>query len=229
MTRPKAISYSRVSTGEQIISAEDQADRIRTYCQNLDYELVEELEDNGLTGRLYPQDRPGLSQAIRLIETGQAEILVCLDQTRLSRRMDICDFYTDLGRLGGSVEYLESPNPSMATATDRFVTRILAAESAYERDRLAERTAKALERLKKTGKRLGMPVSEESRKAGRLASELRESGLTLAKIADRLNQAGMTSARGKPFTVGIVKNVLRSFQLDREAESNRIEYQKGQG
>ncbi len=72
------------------------------------------------------------------------------------------------------------------TPTGRMMLTVLAAVAQLERDLTAERTTAALQAAKRRGQRLGAPVSDNTRRAGIRAVELRDGGMTWRQVADQL-------------------------------------------
>ena len=57
MTNKKCAIYSRVSTDSQ--TTENQTRELRVYAARMNYQIVAELSDNGISGSKGKKDRPG--------------------------------------------------------------------------------------------------------------------------------------------------------------------------
>lgn len=72
-------------TQEQSASVTDQLDRSRAYSHERGWTVVGEFSDDGKSGLLDRTKRPGLNDALTMIENGDADVLVTLWTSRLSR------------------------------------------------------------------------------------------------------------------------------------------------
>src|SRR5262245_45627734 len=84
----RVIGYVRVSTEEQSVSGaglEAQRRTIAAECRRRGWELVETLEDRGYSAK--DMRRPGVKEALRVLEAGDAKALVVAKLDRLSRSM----------------------------------------------------------------------------------------------------------------------------------------------
>src|SRR5262249_3489287 len=84
----RVIGYVRVSTEEQALSGaglEAQRRAITAECKRRGWELVETIEDAGYSAK--DMKRPGVQEALRALEAGDAKALVVAKLDRLSRSM----------------------------------------------------------------------------------------------------------------------------------------------
>ncbi len=101
-------------------------------------------------------DRPGLTAALKLLESGKADALLVVKLDRLTR--SVIDLGTLLnGHFLNEKHYLLSVTESLDTrnAMGRFVLYILALIAQWEREAIAERTREAMRHLKEQGVFLG--------------------------------------------------------------------------
>ena len=82
----KAIGYIRVSTTNQDVTR--QTVKIREYCSSINYELVNEIIDFGISGSTF--EREGYKQ-LQNITKDDANIVIISELSRLSRKEDILD------------------------------------------------------------------------------------------------------------------------------------------
>ncbi len=85
----KAVGYMRVSTAEQSESGLGLAAQhaaIEAECQQRGWELIQVLSDAGVSGKS-TKNRPALTEALRLVEGGEAEAVVVSKLDRLSRSL----------------------------------------------------------------------------------------------------------------------------------------------
>lgn len=211
------VIYTRVSTEEQGKSGlglEAQERDIDVFLTNFSEEPFEVLDrfQDVLSGGT--DDRPQLAQALRMVRSTGAELLVAkLD--RLSRKVSFIAALMD----DKAVKLRVASMPF----ADKFQLHIYAALAEQERTFISERTKAALKAAKASGKQLGglrdktMKRNEaiqakahaEAEKVMRVIGPLRQSGATLASIAATLNETGVSTSRGGEWTPTQVSRVLQ--------------------
>ena len=85
----KAIGYTRVSTAEQSESGlglAAQRSAIEAECRRRGWQLVQVLSDAGVSGKS-TRNRPALTEALRMVEAGEADAVVVSKLDRLSRSL----------------------------------------------------------------------------------------------------------------------------------------------
>lgn len=214
----KAILYTRVSTEEQSVSGLGLADQRAT----LDAEVVrrgwtdvEHITDHGYSAKSLA--RPGITEALDMLRTGNAGILVVSKLDRLSRSLlDFAGLMKQAEVEGWSLVVLDM-NVDTTTPSGALVAHVLSAFSEYERRIIGARTSAALAQLKSQGIRLGRPRTMDAEITQRIVSE-RAQGRTLTAIADGLNSEGVPTARGgAKWHASTIRAVLASAKLDSSA------------
>ena len=138
----RVVGYCRVSTAMQAdggASLSVQEDGIRDYCRARKYELVEVLIDAGISGRIAPDQRPGLARAIERIVDDEADGIIVYKLDRLSRSMYDC---VSLSQEFGKHNYhLTAVCDSIDTTSPmgRFFFHIMASLAEMESARTGER------------------------------------------------------------------------------------------
>lgn len=210
------VVYTRVSTDEQGRSGlglEAQERDINLFLTNFSevpYEVVGKFAEVMSGGT---DDRPQLAQALRLVRSTGAELLIAkLD--RLSRRVSFIAALMD----DKAVKLRVASMPF----ADKFQLHIYAALAEQERTFISERTKAALRAAKAGGQKLGglrdktMKRNEaiqakaiaEATRVMKVVGPLREAGETLASIAATLNETGIPTSRGGLWTPTQVSRVL---------------------
>lgn len=221
----KAIGYVRVSTEEQArggVSLDAQTDKVRAWATLMDAELVDVVVDAGFSGAKI--DRPGLTEALRRLKSGEADTLVVYAIDRLSRStLDFLATVRGLAKDGiGFVSVRESLDS--ASPHGKFTMTILAAVAEMERDLIASRTTESMARcaserrvygstpfgFRREGDRL-VEVPEEL-EAIREMRWCREKGLSLRSTAAHLNSLGVPTKSGRPWRHTSVKSVLETAE-----------------
>ncbi|KUG06369.1 recombinase family protein [Solirubrum puertoriconensis] len=202
------VAYYRVNTAKQGqcgLGLEAQRTMVQAFVK--DGALLGEFTEVE-SGKI--SDRPELHKAIQLAKRKGA-MLVIAKLDRLSRNVSFIASLMDAG-----VEFVATDHPQ----TNKFTVHIFAALTEQDRDTISDRTRKALQILKSSGKKLGSPenLTEEARKKGletRKTNALNNdanrkvTALIVAKnaqnasfsqIAAELNELGFTTRRGAAFT-----------------------------
>lgn len=219
----KVVGYTRVSTDKQAdegVSLNLQAEKIRSYCQLYNLELVDLIEDSGESAK--DLNRPGVQMAIGMMDRKIVQGIVVYKLDRLTRSIldmgNLIQKYFDKGtRLISVQEQIDT-----SSATGKFFLNIMMSFSQYERELIGERTRAAMRhKISRNehageipfGKRLGpdkihLEDSPEEQRSLTHLRHLRNAGFSIRKIADRLNLDGLP-ARGKRWHPTSVANILR--------------------
>jgi DNA invertase Pin-like site-specific DNA recombinase len=209
----RVIGYVRVSTDEQAVSGaglEAQRRAIVAECRRRGWELVETLEDAGYSAK--DLKRPGVQEALRALEAGEAKALVVAKLDRLSRSM--LDFAAPMATAQKQSWALVALDCAVDTSTPagEAMAHVLATFGQFERRLIALRTKEALAAKKASGVRLGRPPAVPRSVARRIQRQ-RSRGDSLRKIADDLNNDGVPTAQGgKEWYAATVRHVLLRTQ-----------------
>jgi DNA invertase Pin-like site-specific DNA recombinase len=221
--RPKAIGYIRVSTDQQAqdgVSMAAQREKVEGFAKLYDYELVAIIEDAGASAKTL--DRDGLTEALAMLENGEAGALIVAKLDRLTRSVK------DLGELLEShftrfslVSVGEQIDTS--TAAGRLVLNVLMSVAQWEREAIGERTKTALQHKKAQGQRVGsipygyhlgadgqtLDTDAAEQEVIGAVMELDAAGLSLRSIASRLEGQGYRARSGGAFHPQTVSNILK--------------------
>ena len=140
-------------------------------------------------------ERPGLTHALERLEGGEADCLVVTELARLTR--SAAEIGELLDRLGRARVRLVVLDLEIDTHTDsgQLVAQALATVSAWEHQRLSERTRKGLAAARQKGT-TGRPAVSDRPELVQRITTMRASGMTLQAIADTLNTQGEPTVRG---------------------------------
>lgn len=224
-TTKRSIAYARVSTAHQSQSGlgiQAQLSKCQSYAEVYDYVPCNPVVDDGISGATDPNTRPGLSQALERLDCGEADVLITSSLSRLGRKTaDVLELADRANANGWSLAILDM-HLDTNTPQGRFALTILAGVAELEREQIRQRTRDALQAKKAQGVRLGKPVSDQTRKAGIRAHELRNKGHTWKKVAERLTAEGFERAQGSTkWTISTAQRAHKTITLDNQAESNR--------
>jgi DNA invertase Pin-like site-specific DNA recombinase len=223
----KVVGYVRVSTEEQSDSGlglEAQKAAIRSACETRGWELVEVVEDSGVTGGTL--DRPGLRRALEQIAAGEADGLVASKLDRLARSS------IGFGRL---IEWFEDSDAALvaldlgvdtSTPSGRMMAGVFATFAQYEREAIAERTRHALEAKRGRGEAISRPSVLDRPELVEQIEKLRDQGKGEYAIATALNREGVPTVRGgKEWRPSSVRTALMRLEGKSPRRKRRGSYE----
>jgi DNA invertase Pin-like site-specific DNA recombinase len=191
----RVLLYCRVSTEEQAISGaglQAQRQALVAECERRGWTIVREITDEGFSAK--DMRRPGVQEAIRTLEAGEADALVVSKLDRLSRSM--VDFSALMARAQKrgfalvALDCLDTTSPS-----GEAMANMLATFAQFERRLISQRTKDALAVKQAQGVRLGRPPVLDAELRDRIRA-MRADGASLARIADELTAGGVATAHG---------------------------------
>lgn len=192
----RVVGYIRVSTQEQADSGaglDAQREAITDECRRKAFDLIHVVEDRGLSAKNLK--RPGIQEAMEMLEAGAADALMVAKLDRLSR--SLLDFAAVMERSRAERWSLVALDLGVDTSTPsgEMMASVLATFAQFERRLIGQRTKDALAVRKAQGVRLGRPRSVPDAVVDRLTA-LRAAGSTYRSIADVLNADGVPTAQG---------------------------------
>ena len=223
------VAYVRVSTDRQAeegFGLEVQRSSIEKWAKKAGHDVVAHHSDEGLSGSLNVDDRPGLAAALASIRDGGAAGLVLYKLDRLARSLTVQEavlgsvwaagasvFTTDLGEVPH-----DDPDDPMRTAMRQMVGVF----SQLERAMIAARM-RAGRRVKAAagGYAYGAPPYGWRAEGGELVvdeaeqlvvarmAELHAGGASLREIAEVLDRDGVRPRRGERWQSKVVGRIVR--------------------
>jgi DNA invertase Pin-like site-specific DNA recombinase len=192
----RVLGYVRVSTDEQTNSGaglEAQRQAILSECNRRGWHLVQMIEDAGFTAK--DLKRPGVQEALRVLESGDASALVVAKLDRLSRSMlDFTGVMAKAQKQGWALVALDCAVDT-TTPAGEAMANMLATFAQFERRLISQRTREALAVKKAQGVRIGRPATMPKAVVAQMRRD-RAKGLSYAAIAEKLNAAGVPTAQG---------------------------------
>lgn len=203
----RVAGYVRVSTTEQACDGYGlvaQRDALAAYCAAAGYELVTVLADEGVSGTLGPEERPGLAAVLHLVESRAVDAVLVKALDRIGRRPAVAAAFFDALDAAG-VTFLSVTEPALSSDLLRGLFAGIASD---ERRRILERTsagriAKAERggyaggrvpygyRLVGSRRETRWEIVPEQAAVVRRIFALRAAGMTLQAIADALTADGV--------------------------------------
>lgn len=223
----RAILYARVSTAEQVekgYSLRQQVQRLRDWCAENGHEVVEAIEERGVSGTIL--ERPGLGRALELVAGGDADLLLAQDMDRISREPWHFGYLkAKLDEHGASLRTLDDSGDD--SAESEFFRDIRRGMAKMERGITARRTSRGRERRAREGKIVGaacpplgfkfnsdrtmLVVDEEgARLVNRIFRLIVEEGYGLNTVKKRMERDGIPSPQGKKlWNCPILRDVIQ--------------------
>ena len=180
----KVCLYVRVSTKEQ--SCERQLIELRELCSNLDYAIVGEYIDEGISGGL--KSRPALDMMLKDAMSRKFQMVVTLELSRLGRSVqNMCEISSLLKSKKIDL-FVKNQNVDTSTIVGDFFFNIMNSVAQYEKDLISERVKSGLENAKKKGRVGGRKPATDLIKDKII--ELKEGGASVRLIK---SQCGVSS------------------------------------
>jgi len=162
-------------------------------CRRRGWRPLEPVEDAGLAAG--DRNRPGVEQALRLLESGEANALVAAKRVRLDRALgELAALLASAQRQGWALVALDC-TPATTSPAGEASASVLATFAHCERRSISERTRAALARKRAQGVRLGRPPPMSQHAIERIRRE-RAAGRSLAAIANGLDADRIPTAQG---------------------------------
>ena len=184
------------------------------------WQLVKVITEEGVSGFKEEQSRPGLEQALRMIETGQADVLLVWKLDRFVR--SLMRFMTYWGRIQAAGGEFASVVESFDTTTTmgKLMLIIVAAFAEMESEMKRDRALPFHQYRREQGLPAGGPrpfgylrekntltvVDDEATVVREMAADVL-SGISLAGLVKKLSEAGVNYS-GSPLTLKGVKGIL---------------------
>lgn len=215
--------YLRVSTDEQrdIGTIETQREELLRYCEREGHAVVVVCEDNGVSGSVPLEERPGGKALLDAVKRGAVAGVVAYKLDRLGR--EAFDVLATISFFKARGVRLLSPSEEYAdTSAGSLYTGMRAVIAQFEKELIRERTTAGKNRKARNGAWWGGPCplgyepGEEfalvpSAKADvvrRVFEWAGRDGMSLNEIARRLGAMEILPARGKRWHSAVIRLIL---------------------
>ena len=175
--------YARVSTDKQ--TCENQLQELRTIAERMNYTIVAEFVDNGISGMKTRQNRPALDQLMKSATQRKFDMVMCWSIDRLGRSLqNLVEILNELQALKIDLFFLQQ-GMDTSTPSGRMIFSVFGAIGEFERNLIRERVIAGQKRAVANGVKIGRPskMNEGLRSAIQL---LREKGMGIKQIARKL-------------------------------------------
>jgi len=175
--------YARVSTDKQ--TCENQLQELRTIAERMNYNIVAEFVDNGISGMKTRQNRPALDQLMKSATQRRFDMVMCWSIDRLGRSLqNLVEILNELQALKIDLFFLQQ-GMDTSTPSGRMIFSVFGAIGEFERNLIRERVIAGQKRAVANGVKIGRPskMNDGLRSAIQL---LREKGMGIKQIAREL-------------------------------------------
>jgi DNA invertase Pin-like site-specific DNA recombinase len=225
----KTVAYIRVSTDKQAdhgVSLDAQRDKILTYANLYDLDLIDIVVDAGASAKSL--EREGLQHALAMLHNGDASALLVTKLDRLTRRVrDLAALIEDFFQDGVFTLLSVCDNIDTRTASGRLVLNVLMSVAQWEREIISERTKESLSFKKVKGESLGRPtygyvaIEGSTNYAEQLEEQrliqtiraLRTQGMSQRAIVEAVTTQGFTTRKGTPLSLVQVQRIMKRHSI----------------
>ena len=221
----KVIGYVRVSSliqKEKGNSIPNQISKIKSYCKLNEYELIDILSDDGISG-MRKSKRKDYLKLIDIISNKDIDGVIVNDLSRIGRKMsDVVEFIDSMKKKNIEFHTIKE-GINNDSNVGGLIINILSSINQFEVEMLRNRISEVKQYKKsndlvygnlifgktKDGEKLIDNVDEL--KVIKYMKNLRKRGYSYFKISDRLNQRNIKSKNGNQWYGSGVRNVLSYY------------------
>jgi DNA invertase Pin-like site-specific DNA recombinase len=163
-TTRRAIGIIRVSDaggrkGESFTSPKTQRQSIEQECEREGLTLLDCFEEIDVSGGKALEDRPRLLEAVRMVEAGEADVIVAAYFDRLVRSLKTqTELLERVEAAGGKVRAVDAGDISAGTSGEWLDSTMRGMMAEYQRRQVIERVRPAMERMIARGVSAGASV-----------------------------------------------------------------------
>jgi site-specific DNA recombinase len=220
----RAVGYTRVSTEEQAkggVSLDMQRAKITAYASLEELDLVEVVEDAGLSGCSI-RHRPGVRRVLHMVREKQVETVIIYKMDRLARNTVEALEIAKLMDARGVALHSITEKLDTQSAIGKFFFTLMASLAEMERNLISERICSAMERKRELGQAttgnpqygfriidgMVIPDPTEQEIIERILA-LHQQRLTIYQIVEILQREGRVNRKRKPFAKTQVHSIIQ--------------------
>jgi len=179
----KAVIYTRTSTKRQ--STDIQLDALHTLVKRCDYELVEVIEDAGVSGKILGSNRDGMKHLMEMVRRREIDVVCVYSVDRIGRNLtDILSIADHLNECGVGL-VIHKNGIDTTTTHGKHLLSFFALIAEMERDFISSRVADGMAVARAKGRPIGRRrMSNDSKQK---VISLREQGMSMNKISKKLS------------------------------------------
>ena len=221
----KVIGYVRVSSliqKEKGNSIPNQISKIKSYCKLNDYELIDILSDDGISG-MSKSKRKDYLKLIDIISNKDIDGVIVNDLSRIGRKMsDVVEFIDSMKKKNIEFHTIKE-GINNDSNVGGLIINILSSINQFEVEMLRNRISEVKQYKKSNDLVYGNLIFGKTKDGDRLIDNvdelkvikymknLRKRGYSYFKISDRLNQRNIKSKNGNQWYGSGVRNVLSYY------------------
>jgi len=219
MKNQHVLGYIRVSTGDQQNSISLQESKIKAFCELNDYELVDIIIDEGVSGSVPIEKRKGGKKLLEQLQSDKF-MVVSWKLDRMFRSAKDCLNTMDYFKATDTHVAFIDLNIDTSTPTGYLVLTMMSAVAELERNMISERITSILQHKKENKevyssapygfnvKKGKLVVNEKEMTIVRAMFEQKSSGVNLNKIARELNSSKVKSKKGGKWHRHTIKKII---------------------
>lgn len=212
--KPLALLYIRVSTNRQVegysLESQEALLTARAIAEGYAVEVIQEAGKSG--GKV--SNRKQLREALKRLNTGQAQALFTKDTSRLSRSLiDLLGIVKQAQAKGWALKILDQDFDT-STPAGQLVLAMLGAVAEWERNIISARQRDSHATRRAKGEVWGVTTGSLSKLPATLRERIlaeHRSGKSLRAIAEGLNLEGIPTAQGgRRWYASTIRHILNS-------------------
>lgn len=222
----RAAIYTRVSTNEQAngFGLDVQLEKCLAMAKVKDLEVIHTFTDEGISGALDQDQRPGLASLLAAIENGEVDTVIFAALDRLARKASLLLVLTD-GFKDSGIAFL-SCRESIDTSTlmGTAMVGLIAVFAELEKNLVVERLTEGRNHRERIDGERGGPlplgygrsddgivvISNEAMLVKAIFRMRNVDGFVLQKISDVLNDQGHVSKQGGMWYPSTIRQILKT-------------------
>jgi len=179
----RAVIYARTSTRQQKLDM--QIDILQKLVDRCGYELVEIIEDGGVSGTIRGASREGMGRLMKMVQRREIDVVLVYSVDRIGRKLtDILSIAEHLSEKGVGL-IIHKNGIDTLTTHGKHLLSFFALIAEMERDFISSRIADGMAVAKSKNKRIGRrPISTTKKEQ---VIHLRQQGMSMNKIAKQLS------------------------------------------
>ena len=193
----RAVIYARVSTSRQEI--EMQTDLLKTQCKRANYELVEIIEDQAVSGSVLGSKRTGMSRLLKMVNNREVDVVLVYSVDRIGRKLsDVISIAENFAEKNVAL-IIHKSGIDTGTSMGKTLLHFFALVAEMEKDFITSRVKDGMALAKKKGKIIGRK---------KLSSLITKQILSLCSQGQGINKIAKTLGVGNGSVARVVKDEL---------------------
>ena len=179
----RAVIYTRTSTSSQ--RTDMQLDALNELVKRSGYELVDTIEDCGVSGTIIGSKRDGMKRLMKMVQRREVDVVCVYSVDRIGRKLtDILNISEQLNEKDVGL-IIHKNGIDTTTTHGRHLLSFFALIAEIERDFISSRIADGIASAKSKGVKFGRkPISNDTKQK---VIHLRKQGMSMNRISKQLS------------------------------------------